>query len=101
MSEENKLLLSLVMQDTMNHFEKVKMIINGEEIICPITLRVFEDDYIKVYAEIEDEPAGMVEQAVLLDKYDRALHTKIVDFDKGTDGWHVAFKFNFEITEGE
>lgn len=99
MSDENKLLLSLVMQDTINHFDRVKMVIDGQEIIRPITLRVMEDDFIKVYAEIEDEPAGIVERAILLDKYDRALHVKEVNFDKGYDGWHVAFKFKFAITE--
>ncbi len=89
----------LIRQDASRHIKKAIVTINGAEYEYPIIKTVIRDGFFKHYIEVEDEPIGTVEKAVAVDEFGRALMTENVNFEKGDDGWQMAFKIKVQISE--
>ena len=91
----------LIRQEAARHIKKAIVTINGQEYEYPVTKTVIRDGFFKHYIEVSDEPAGVIEKAVAIDEYGRALITQEPHFDKGDDGWQIAFKVVVQIKEDE
>ena len=91
----------LIRQEAARHIKKAIVTINGQEYEYPVTKTVIRDGFFKHYIEVSDEPVGVIEKAVAIDEYGRALITQEPHFDKGDDGWQIAFKVAVTIKEEE
>lgn len=74
--------------------------IEGIEYEYPITKTVIRDGFLKHYIEIEDEPIGNIEKAVLVNENNIPLITGEGFIEKGDDGWQMAFKMFIKV-EGD
>lgn len=82
--------------------KKALVTIEGIEYAYPITKTVIRDGFLKHYIEIEDEPIGNIEKAVLVNENNIPLITGEGIIEKGDDGWQMAFKmFVLVKEEGE
>ncbi|RIJ63595.1 hypothetical protein [Rummeliibacillus sp. POC4] len=79
--------------------KKAFITINGAEYEYPITNTVIRDGFLKHYIEIEDEPAGNIEKAVLVNENGIPLVTGTGIIEKGDDGWQIAFKMFVKVQE--
>lgn len=91
---------NLLLQHASKHVKSAIVTINGTEYEFPITKTVVRDGFFKHYVEIEDEPSGTIEKAVAVDEYKRPLMTQEPMFNKGDDGWQIAFKVKVSVLEG-
>lgn len=89
----------LIRQDASKHIKKAIITINGFDYEYPIIKTVIRDGFFKHYIEVEDEPVGTIEKAVAVDEFGRALMTEVVNFEKGDDGWQMAFKIKVNVIE--
>lgn len=72
--------------------KKAFVTISGQEYEYPITKTVIRDGFLKHYIEIEDEPVGDIEKAVLVNENNVPLATGVGVIEKGDEGWQFAFK---------
>ena len=72
--------------------KKAIVTIDGQEYEYQITKTVIRDGFLKHYIEIEDEPVGNIEKAVLVNENGIPLITGEGLIEKGDDGWQIAFK---------
>lgn len=66
--------------------------IEGQDYTYPITKTVPRDGFFKHYIEVEDEPVGNIERAVLVNESGIALMTGTGLIEKNDEGWQLAFK---------
>lgn len=66
--------------------------IDGEDYAYPIAKTVVRDGFFKWYVEIEDEPFGNIEKAVIVNENNIPILSGEGIIEKGDDGWHLAFK---------
>lgn len=81
--------------------KKAIVTINGVEYEYPITKTVIRDGFLKHYIEIEDEPVGNIEKAVLVNENGVPLVTGEGLIEKGDDGWQIAFKMYVKVEDDE
>lgn len=81
--------------------KKATVTIAGVDYNYPITKTVIRDGFFKHYIEIEDEPVGNIEKAVLLDENNIELYVDDTLIEKGRDGWQIAFKTFLLISNEE
>ncbi|MEK4713484.1 hypothetical protein [Sporosarcina sp. FSL K6-5500] len=72
--------------------KKAIITIAGQEYEYPITKTVIRDGFLKHYIEIEDEPVGDIEKAVLVNENNVPLASGTGLIEKGDEGWQFAFK---------
>lgn len=82
--------------------KKAIVTIAGQEYVYPITKTVNRDGFFKHYIEIEDEPVGNIERAVLVNEHNIPLATGAGLIEKDNEGWQFAFKVfvSLETKEG-
>ena len=81
--------------------KKAIVTIEGVEYEYPITKTVIRDGFFKHYIEIEDEPVGNIEKAVLVNENGVPLTTAEGLIEKGDNGWQFAFKMFVEVKGDE
>jgi hypothetical protein len=81
--------------------KKAFITIEGVEYEYPIVKTVIRDGFLKHYIEIEDEPVGNIEKAVLANENNVPLITGEGIIEKGDDGWQLAFKLFVEVAQEE
>ena len=81
--------------------KKAFVTIEGVTYEYPITKTVIRDGFLKHYIEIEDEPVGNIEKAVLTNANGVPLITGTGIIEKGDDGWQIAFKLFVIVSESE
>ena len=81
--------------------KKALVTIAGVEYEYPITKTVIRDGFLKHYIEIEDEPVGDIEKAVLVTANNVPLITGTGLIEKGDDGWQMAFKLFVTVSQEE
>lgn len=79
--------------------KKAIVTIEGIEYEYSITKTVIRDGFLKHYIEIEDEPVGNIEKAVLVNENGIQLVTGEGIIEKGDDGWQIAFKMFVKVQE--
>lgn len=79
--------------------KKAVVTIEGQEYEYPITKTVIRDGFLKHYIEIEDEPVGNIQKAVLVNENGVPLITGEGIIEKGDDGWQMAFKMFVVVQE--
>lgn len=84
-----------------NIAKKAVVTIEGQEYEYPIAKTVIRDGFFKHYIEIEDEPVGNIEKAVLVNENDVPLYTDTTLIEKGDDGWQIAFKLFVLVKDGD
>lgn len=82
----------LIRLEASKHIKKAIVTINGQQHEYPVTKTVIRDGFFKHYIEVEDEPVGVIEKAVAVDENGQELIVQELNFDKGDDGWQMAFK---------
>ena len=82
--------------------KKAIVTIAGEDYEYLITKTVNRDGFFKHYIEIEDEPVGDIERAVLVNEHDIPLASGEGLIEKDDEGWQFAFKVfvSLETKEG-
>lgn len=81
--------------------KKAIVTIDGQEYEYPITKTVIRYGFLKHYIEIEDEPVGNIEKAVLVNENGIPLITGEGLIEKGDDGWQIAFKMYVKVEDDE
>lgn len=81
--------------------KKAMVTINGSEYEYPVVKTVIRDGFLKHYIEIEDEPIGDIEKAILMNENNIPLVTGEGLIEKGDDGWQIAFKLFVEVKSDE
>lgn len=81
--------------------KKAIVTIEGIEYEYPITKTVIRDGFLKHYIEIEDEPYGNIEKAVLVNENGVPLIVGEGIIEKGDNGWQIAFKMFVKVQEEE
>ncbi len=81
--------------------KKAIVTIEGQDYEYPIAKTVIRDGFLKHYIEIEDEPYGNIEKAVLVNGNGVPLITGEGIIEKGDDGWQIAFKMFVSVQEEE
>lgn len=94
-------LVDLLKQDAVNYFKKAIVTIDGTEYEYPIERTIVKENEFKHYIYVQDEPVGVIEKVVMLDELDRELMIKEPNFNKGDEGWYIAFKVRITIEEVE
>lgn len=81
--------------------KKAIVTVEGQEYEYPITKTVIRDGFLKHYIEIEDEPVGDIQKAVLVNENGVPLITGEGLIEKGDDGWQIAFKMYVKVEDDE
>ncbi len=82
----------MIRLEASKHIKKAIVTINGQQHEYPVTKTVIRDGFFKHYIEVEDEPIGIIERAVAVDENGQELIVQEPNFDKGDEGWQMAFK---------
>lgn len=97
--EANETFRELILLDAAKHIKQALVIVNGEEHLFPITKTVIRDGFFKHYIELEDEPIGTVEEVRVLNENGVPLGVAYPMYEKGDDGWQMAFKWKVTIEQ--
>lgn len=81
--------------------KKAIITIEGIEYEYPITKTVIRDGFFKHYIEIEFDPAGDIQLAVLVNENGIELYADDTLIQKGRKGWQIAFKTFLLISDEE
>ncbi|WP_110113277.1 hypothetical protein [Bacillus sp. CGMCC 1.16541] len=93
--------VDLLKQDAVRYFKKAIVTIDGVDYEYPIDTTIVKENEFKHYIYVQDEPVGVINKVVMLDELDRELMIKEPNFNKGDDGWYIAFKVKINIEEVE
>jgi len=97
--EANEAFRELILIDAAKHIKQALVTVNGVETVFPITKTVIRDGFFKHYVELEDEPIGTVEKVIVTNENGIHLGVAFPDYEKGDDGWQMAFKWLVDIKQ--
>lgn len=93
MSEIQQVAISEILNFFSNSIKGAKVVIDGVEREFPIWQTRFTGDTVRKYVKLGSEERGLITRAALIDAQGREWVVKEYNYQKGQDGFILAFPF--------
>lgn len=93
MSEIQQVAISEILNFFSNSIKSAKVVIDGVEREFPIWQTRFTGDTVQKYVKLGSEERGLITRAALIDVQGREWVVKEYNYQKGQDGFILAFPF--------